>query len=232
MKRFFKYSLIDILWLVFSIPLFTIGASSCAAIYVTRKMVDDEEFDICKSFIKAFKDNFKQGTILSFFTTFCCAVAGVAWYFTVKNDFNKFAVIGCLFLSLIVFFLNLYAYPMVARYNNDLKSIIRNSFIISLQFLKKTIVIIVIINAEFMMCIWQKWTIILGILFMPEVSIYTLVRLSKDVFTNIENHKTDEEYAAIEAEEAAKAAEESEESEEETETENSEESSDEEESEE
>ena len=34
---------LNILWIIFSLPVFTIGASTCAAYYVTLKMVDEEE---------------------------------------------------------------------------------------------------------------------------------------------------------------------------------------------
>ena len=50
------------------LPIVTIGASTVAAYSVALKMVDDQEGYIGKSFLKAFKENWKQGIILGFIT--------------------------------------------------------------------------------------------------------------------------------------------------------------------
>ena len=47
-----------LLWLVCSIPIITIGASTTAFYSVMLKLVKDEESYITKSFFKAFKENF------------------------------------------------------------------------------------------------------------------------------------------------------------------------------
>ncbi len=55
---------LNFLWILFSLPLLTVGASTVAAMSVALKMTDDEEGYIGKSFVKAFKENWKQGTLL------------------------------------------------------------------------------------------------------------------------------------------------------------------------
>ena len=53
---------LNILWFIFSIPIFTIGASTTALYSVTLKIVRNEEGNLTKDFIKSFKQNFKQST--------------------------------------------------------------------------------------------------------------------------------------------------------------------------
>ena len=55
---------------MFSLPIFTIGATTCAAFSVTLKMVDDEEGYVGKMFIKAFKENLKQASFWKFWLFF------------------------------------------------------------------------------------------------------------------------------------------------------------------
>ena len=62
--------LLNLLWILCSLPVVTIGAATCAAFSVTLKMVDDEEGYIVKPFFKYFKQNFKQGTLMWIFTAF------------------------------------------------------------------------------------------------------------------------------------------------------------------
>ena len=55
---------LNILFIVCSLPIFTIGASTTALYYVTLKMVKNEEGHITKSFFRAFKENFRQSTLI------------------------------------------------------------------------------------------------------------------------------------------------------------------------
>ena len=55
---------LNILWFIFSIPIFTIGASTTALYYVSLKMVKDQESGIFSAFFSSFKENFKQSTIM------------------------------------------------------------------------------------------------------------------------------------------------------------------------
>ena len=52
--------ILNILWMITSIPIVTIGASTTALYYVTLKLVRDEDGYTIKSFFKSFRDNFKD----------------------------------------------------------------------------------------------------------------------------------------------------------------------------
>ena len=52
--------LLNILWTICSIPIFTIGASTTAVYYVTLKLVRDEDSSTIKGFFHSFKSNFKH----------------------------------------------------------------------------------------------------------------------------------------------------------------------------
>ena len=62
--KFFDILILNILWMVCSIPIFTIGASTTAVYYVTLKLVRDEEGSTVKAFFKSFRENFKQATAI------------------------------------------------------------------------------------------------------------------------------------------------------------------------
>ena len=53
-----------VLWLLCSLPLFTIGAASTALYYVTVKCIRHERGSLTKSFFRSFRENFRQGTLL------------------------------------------------------------------------------------------------------------------------------------------------------------------------
>ena len=56
--------IINLLVIICSLPIFTIGASWTAMYYVTVKMVKNEESYVTKDFFKSFKQNFRQATVI------------------------------------------------------------------------------------------------------------------------------------------------------------------------
>ena len=78
--------LVDVVWLniifvVFSLPVFTIGASVTAMMSVTMKMARDKEGYMWQGFWKAFKQNFKQSTIIWLLVILVSVVLGTDIYF-------------------------------------------------------------------------------------------------------------------------------------------------------
>ena len=64
MGRLADFIILNLLWVVCSIPIITIGASTTALYTVMLKLVKNEEGYIAKGFLKAFKENFKQATVI------------------------------------------------------------------------------------------------------------------------------------------------------------------------
>jgi len=54
---------ITLLWVVFSLPLVTIGASTTALYYCSQQLVSNTEEHLAESFVASFRKNFRQSTI-------------------------------------------------------------------------------------------------------------------------------------------------------------------------
>ena len=76
---------LNFLWLVFSLPIVTVGISTTAAYTVALKMAENQEGYIAGDFLKAFKANWKQGLVMTFITIIC------VW--AVYLDFRIFSVV-------------------------------------------------------------------------------------------------------------------------------------------
>ena len=55
---------LNLLWFVCSLPVFTIGASTAALYDVTLQIAREEDPPLTSRFFKAFRENFRQATIL------------------------------------------------------------------------------------------------------------------------------------------------------------------------
>ncbi|MCR4741897.1 MAG: YesL family protein [Treponema sp.] len=178
---------LNILWLLFCLPIITIGASTCAAYSVTLKMVDEEEGYVGRQFVKAFKDNFKQGTIMWLITAPSIYLDFLMFQFIVKGeDVNFLVIIGAIVYTALVVISNLYTYPLIARYENKLINMIKNSMAISVRYFGKTVFLCLLIVIEVLLILWNKWTLFVGILIGPEFIIYTVSGISKRIFQKIE----------------------------------------------
>ncbi len=137
MGRAFDLVLLHLLWVVTSLPLVTIGASTAALYSVTLKMTKNEESYILRSYLKAFKSNFRKATGLWLFLAL--AFLWLLWLLRIcmAGSSPGLLAVGLANAALLVLvgLAGLYVFPIQARYENTLKNIVKNSFVCSLRFL-------------------------------------------------------------------------------------------------
>ena len=73
--------ILNVLWIVCSIPVVTAGAAATAFYSVALKMIKNEEAYVASSFFKAFRENFKQSFIVTLILLAVAAVLGCDFYF-------------------------------------------------------------------------------------------------------------------------------------------------------
>ena len=65
LSKLFDVLMLGLMWLIFSIPVVTIGASSAALYYAIVKSVKNDDGYASAMFLKSFKLNLKQGNVLT-----------------------------------------------------------------------------------------------------------------------------------------------------------------------
>ena len=71
LTRIFDLIILNLLFIICSLPVITIGTSLSALYSVTLKMVRNEEGYIVRGFFKAYKENLKQSMIIWIPTALC-----------------------------------------------------------------------------------------------------------------------------------------------------------------
>ena len=178
---------LNFLWILFSIPLVTIGASTVAALSVALKMADDEEGYIGRSFLKAFREIWKQGTVLGLITLVALYAIYLDFQFFEALEGNPmiFLLVGILSIVVVVSAL-LYAYPLAARYENTLFRTIQNSIDITRRYVGRTLFLVFVLSLEFLLFQFNQTMMFFAILLGPGFMIYTLAAFSKKTFLLIE----------------------------------------------
>lgn len=159
---------------------------------VALKMADDEEGYIGRGFLKAFKENWKQGTALWLITAAAAYAIYLDFQFFEALEGNPilFLIIGIVSIVLAVSAL-LYSYPLTARYENTLFRIINNSIDISRKYVGRTILLAAILCVEFILFQYNATMLFFGILLGPGFMIFTVASFSKRIFLLIEKDNRD-----------------------------------------
>lgn len=161
--------LLNVLWIICSIPIFTIGASTTAVYYVTLKLVRDEDESTIKSFFRSFRSNFKQATVIwLILLAVGCILAFDFWFFTTSQmnlSGNLKVIMMAVFggFLLVYLFILTYVFALQSRFYNPVKRTLFNAFFMSIRHLFQTIGIVAtdicIVLATY-----------LGLFYMPQIA--------------------------------------------------------------
>ena len=138
---------LNIIWLVFSLPIVTIGASTTAMICVMMKVVRDREGYIWRDFWKSFKINFKQSTIMWIGIILVYSVLGTDIYFFMNQTsaYSRLLLSFMIVVTLVVTCACIYIFPLQAQFENPIKQTVKNALIISMKHMPWTLLLLLIL---------------------------------------------------------------------------------------
>lgn len=139
---------LNVLWFICCLPIFTVGASTTALYYVTLKIARNEEGNVTKSFFRAFKANFKQGTMIWLILLVSGIILALDGYIFYHMRFeNAFWAIGtAVFIVLLAAYaiILMYIFPLQAKFENTVRMMFINSIMIGMRFLLCTVLMAVV----------------------------------------------------------------------------------------
>ncbi len=155
MSRIFDLFTLNLIFIIMCIPIITIGSNFTAMYYVTLKMINNEEPYIIRSYLKAFKENFKQSTIIWLILIAAgLIITGDVYYI---NNFiegiGSYFKYLFYFFGVVYFFVLLYVFPIQSKFNNKIKNTLTNSLLMSIRHFPYTILMMAILIIPFVVCI-------------------------------------------------------------------------------
>lgn len=164
----------DLMWLnvltiICSLPIVTMGASLTALNYMTLKIVRNEECYVTKGFFKSFKQNFKQATIIWMILLTAGILIAIDFLIMKDSQFQynsivQMLIMVCAFLLLMVL---VFIFPVLAKFDNTVKNTIKNAFMISIMQFPKTVIMIILyaipIIIFFFIVSWMPVTFLFGL---------------------------------------------------------------------
>jgi uncharacterized membrane protein YesL len=191
MKQLFKilefataFFQLNLLWLLFCLPIITIFPATVAMYCVIRQWVLHKDYSVFRSFFEFFKENFKQSIILGMIWT---AFAGLFFLdFMLMKNLGSFQYILLPVLSLlgiVILFLTIFIFPTIANYNVNWLTAIKNSMFFSIRYFFVTLSVIVL----FVLMVLFLYTWSITFLFIFCVYSYCNYYLCQLVFNKIQS---------------------------------------------
>ena len=155
---------LNLLFLLCCVPVFTIGASLSALSYVTMRMRRGEEGYVWKSFFHSFKQNFIQATVIwlgmlvilaILVLDFLLLTSGSGLYRSVMTV----ALIVGTFLWVLEF---LYVFPLQAKFYNPIGQTVKNALLLALANAPVSILLAVLLAGVIFLTLWNYMTIVWG----------------------------------------------------------------------
>jgi len=158
---------LNVLWLLCSLPILTVGASTTALLYVLMKKKRGEEGYMTKDYFKAFRQNFLQSSIIWLILLLILSVTGTAFYISNRNaEGTSTAILILLGIIASVFLLILiYVFALQARYENTIAGTIKNSLLLAIGNLPDTIFMVALIASIVILIVFVPYLIIVLLLF-------------------------------------------------------------------
>ncbi len=125
------------LWLITSLPIFTIGASTTALYYSVNKSIRRSEGGVWNTFWHGFRVNFRQSTglwlILLLLYALLSACCYSAYLMCASGNLPKEMLWASLIVTALVTVWASFLFPYLARFQNSNRSILKNCVFIAIM---------------------------------------------------------------------------------------------------
>ncbi len=159
--------ILSVLWVIFSLPIVTIGASSAALYHTTHKAILKSEGYVFSTFFKSFKTNLKQGITLFLLCIPISIFAFVSFKFA--ESFSSGHILGYLyygvtiFVSFILLIMITHMFPILSRFYMKTIDLLKTSIALAITRIGFTLLLLVI----FVICITCVYLIPGSIFILP-----------------------------------------------------------------
>lgn len=134
--------ILNLLWIVFCIPVVTIGASTTAMYRVTLNMVRGEGSGVVRMFWDAFRLNLKQAVLIFLILLIPVLLVIYELWMYLSGAVGQSMWLGLVFCcpALILSLVLAYVYPLLAQFDNSIKNTLKNACLLAIGSLPYSLV--------------------------------------------------------------------------------------------
>ena len=142
LSRMADLIMLNIVFLLCSLPVFTIGASLTAMYTVIFRYGTDRENGTFRCFFQAFRDNFRQATILWLILLACIGSAAfnTMLFYVMPGSLHYGWILFAILLVLAVMIFS-YAFALLSQFDNTCGQTLRNALVMSIGYFPRSLVL-------------------------------------------------------------------------------------------
>lgn len=146
LSRLVDLVVLNVLFLISCIPMFTIGAALTALYYVCINDWNPQDAHIFKKYTKSFKENFKKSTIIWLIMLAAGVVVGTdLWYMLSRwRDTGvgayRIGIIICIICTILYLCIFTYVWPLQAKFENKIAATLKNALGMAVAHLPETLI--------------------------------------------------------------------------------------------
>ena len=153
--------ILNLLFVICSIPIVTIGAAYSAKYYVAMKVIRGEGTGVIVPYFKAFGRNFKQATIVWLIMLVAIALIILDWRWIILQGWNTTPFIyklGVIFFSIFAWLMLITVFPTIARYEMKILELFKAALIfVIIKFIPLALITALMIGSV-IACLWYaQW---------------------------------------------------------------------------
>ena len=186
MSKLVDLVVLNILWLVFSIPIVTIGAST-AALYRSCDKLRKDDGKLLQNFWQAFRSSFRSATL------FCIAMlivgGAIIWnyylLYTWSFSFKTVFLVLNICITVLYTIINSWYYPLLVNYDNTVVKTALNAVVLGISNPTSTMTIVILNLIPVALLLFKTDWFIRSIYFWTFVGIAAIAYLNSSVFQQV-----------------------------------------------
>ncbi len=143
--------LANLLFILCSVPLVTIGPAFTALYHCTLRMVKGNNEGTFKTFFRAFRQNFRQSLVVWLFTVAAAAVLynNILFLMEMPGSLANILLYVMVIFALLLAVISLYIYPVIAAFEGTVSMHLKNAFVFAGKHFFKTLMIFILWTFSF-----------------------------------------------------------------------------------
>lgn len=153
--------ILNLLFVICSIPIVTIGAAYSAKYYVAMKVIRGEGTGVFVPFFKAFGRNFKQATLVWLVMLVAIAIIILDWRWIIDQGWNNTPFIyklGVIVISVAAWLMTISIFPTISRYEMKTLELFKAALIfVIIKFIPLALITLLMVGSV-VACLWYaQW---------------------------------------------------------------------------
>lgn len=146
-RKFWKLFIVNMIYVLFCLPIVTFGPATAAMMHVMRKFYLEKPIFLWHEFVEAFKKNFRQSVGVGIVDAILIALIVYALNFydiriqAATNDTGSFVLMAItLALAVYAFIAHFYIYLQIISLKLPMRAIVKNALILSVAGIKTNVI--------------------------------------------------------------------------------------------